>query len=350
MTVDFGGRSAGTALAGTERQRILDALVERIEALPAVRMAGYGDGLPDDPRGMAHLVRSGPEAGSAVRLAVRRVSAGLLGVLQVPVLRGRGLVETDRNSGEVVGLVTRGFADQAAEDPLDRLIPVGLEQVRVVGVTADVLTFPAQNRWSTLYRPWTGESDGFVTMAGFAGNPTAEVVTRFRGGVSPERLATLASLPKTVDPSLRVLRSESVRARRTGILGSSALAAVVLVVFAAAGLLLTVVGVVGHIADTIAREAQPNAVRLALGAEPAVVVWQVARRAGMAAGAGISAGVLLGWLLARAIGSRIPWVETGDIFLYLGPASLVALLVAAAGLCAGHKAARSNPGALLQSL
>ena len=175
-------------------------------------------------------------------------------------------------------------------------------------------------------------------------------MTRFRGGVSPERLATLASLPKTVDPSLRVLRSESVRARRTGILGSSALAAVVLVVFAAAGLLLTVVGVVGHIADTIAREAQPNAVRLALGAEPAVVVWQVARRAGMAAGAGIGAGVLLGWLLARAIGSRIPWVETGDIFLYLGPASLVALLVAAAGLCAGHKAARSNPGALLQSL
>ena len=350
LTVDFGGRGAGTAPASTERRRILDALAERIEALPAVRMAGYTDGLPDDPQGMAYLVGSGPEAGRGVPLAVRRVSAGLLGVLQVPVLRGRGLVDSDWNSGEVVGLVSRGFADRAAEDPLGRLIPVGLEQVRVVGVTADVLTFPARDRWFTLYRPWTGESDGFVTMTGLAGDSTVGVVARFRGGVSPERLSTLASLPETVDPSLRVLRSESVRARRTGILGSSALASVVLVVFAAAGLLLTVVGVVGHISDTTAREAQPNAIRMAVGAEPAVVVWQVARRTGMAAGAGIGAGVLLGWLLARAIGSRIPWVETGDLFLYLGPASLVALLMAAGGLWAGRKAARSNPWALLRSL
>ncbi len=219
----------------------------------------------------------------------------------------------------------------------------------MVGVVADVLTFPARDDGFTLYRPYTAPPDPFAGLVNL-GASTVEVVARFRGDVTAERLAMLASLPKTVDPSLRVLGLQSVRARRIGMLGASALVSAALVVFAAAGVLLTVVGVVGHIADTAARQAHPNAIRLALGAKPALVVWQVAHRAGMTAGAGIGAGVLLGWLLARAISSRILWVETGDPFLYLGPASFVALLVAAGGLYAGLRAARSSPWALLRSL
>ena len=352
LTVDFGGRGADLAPAGGERRRILDELVDRIEALPAVENAGYGDGLPDDPSGMSIGVRPAPGE-DAVHVAARKVSSGLLGALRIPILRGRGLLDSDRRSGEAVGVVDQAFADRAPEDPVGQLVRIGFEQIRVVGVAADVLTFPAADRWSTIYRPYVDESGGApghrALVAGLLADKT-EVVTRFRGGLSPERLSALADLPRAVDPSLRVLDSHTVRSRRTGLLGSSALTSVVLVVFAAAGLLLTVVGVIGHISDTTAREAQPNAIRLALGAEPAVVVWQVARRTGIAAGAGIGLGLLLGFVLARGIGSRIPWVETGDLFLYLGPAALAALLMAAAGLHAGLRAARANPWALLRSL
>ena len=346
LTVDFGGRGAGTAPAGAERRRILDALVERMEALPAVRMAGYADELPDSPRGMSSFVANA-SGGAAIPVKIRRVSAGFLGVVQIPVLRGRGLTATDWNSGEVTGVVSRGFADRTAEDPLDQLVQIFLEPVRVVGVVADVPIFPARDEFA-LYRPYTGEVNPLVQM--LAGESAVQIVARLDGGVSTERLAVLASIPKAVDPSFRVLRSQSVRALRVGLLGASGLASVVLVVFAAAGLLLTVVGVVGHISDTTAREAQPNAIRVALGADPALVVWQVARRTGIAAAAGIGAGLLFGWLLARAIGSRLPWVETGDLFLYLGPAALAALLMAAGALWAGLKAARSNPWAHLRSL
>ena len=349
LTVDFGGRGAGEAPPVAERRRILDALVDRIEALPAVRSAAYADGLPDDPAGMAFSVEDSSGNGGQ-RLAVRRGSAGLLGVLQIPVLRGRGLLDSDRTSGEIIGVVDRTFAERSAEDPLDSLITVGGESVRVVGIAADVLTFPARDRWSTIYRPFDREPAIFTALLSGILGEQMEVVARLDGGASAERLAVLAALPKEVDPSLRALGAQTVRDRRTGLLGASALASVVLLVFAAAGLLLTVVGVVGHIADTTAREAQPNAIRLALGAEPAVVVWQVARRTGLAAAAGIGSGLLLGWLLARAIGSRIPWVETGDLSLYLGPVALTALLMAAGGLYAGLRAARSNPWALLRSL
>ena len=346
LTVDFGGRGPGTAPAGAERRRLLDALVERMEALPAVRMAGYADELPDSPEGMTVVVGD-PSGGAGIPLKVRRVSAGFLGVAQIPVLRGRGLTATDWDSGEAIGVVSRGFADRAPEDPLDQLVRLGLESTRVVGVVADVPIFPEQDQFA-VYRPYTGDVNLVIQM--LAGESPVQVVARFDGGVSTERLAVLASIPKAVDPSFRVLRSQSVRALRVGLLGASGLASVVLVVFAAAGLLLTVVGVVGHISDTTAREAQPNAIRVALGADPALVVWQVARRTGIAAAAGIGAGLLFGWLLARAIGSRLPWVETGDLFLYLGPAALAALLMAAGALWAGLKAARSNPWAHLRSL
>ena len=346
LTVDFGGRGPGTAPAGAERRRLLNALVERMEALPAVRMAGYANHLPDSREGLSVLVGD-PSGGAGMPVKVRRVSAGFLGVAQIPVLRGRGLTAADWDSGEAIGVVSRGFADRAPEDPLDQLVRMGRDQVRVVGVVADVPIFPARDEFAA-YRPYTGDVDPLVLM--LAGESPVQVVARFDGGVSADRLAVLASIPKAVDPSFRVLRSQSVRALRVGMLGASGLASVLLVVFAAAGLLLTVVGVVGHISDTTAREAQPNAVRVALGADPALVVWQVARRTGIAAAAGIGAGLLLGWLLARAIGSRLPWVETGDLFLYLGPAALAALLMAAGALWAGLKAARSNPWAHLRSL
>ena len=355
MTVDFGGRGADYAPPSAERRRILDELVERIEAIPAVEAAGYGEFLPDDPSGtMVSATGAGGE--QARPLAVRRVSGGMLGALRIPVVRGRGFTDADRTSGEAVALVDRSFAAGLPEDPVGGLVRAGMDQVRVVGVAADVLAFPARGRRSTLYRPYEDETD-----EGGAGDPLhalfgimladkTEVVARFRDGLSPEALGVLAEIPRTVDPSLRVLQTDSVRSRRSGMLGSSGLASVVLIVFALAGILLTVVGVVGHLSDSAAREAQPNAVRLALGAEPAVVIWQVARRTGAAAAAGVGAGLLLGWLLARAIGSRIPWVETGDPFLYLGPAALAALLMAAGGLYAGLRAAKANPWALLRSL
>lgn len=355
MTVDFGGRGADFAPSSAERRRILDELVERIEAIPAVEAAGYGDYLPDDPSGSILRV-TGAGGEEARPLAVRRVSGGMLGALRIPVVRGRGFTEADRASGEAVGVVDRSFAAGLPEDPVGDLVRAGLDPVRVVGVAADVLPFPARRRQSNLYRPYADETDDggaaapLHALLGAVLADKTEVVARFRDGLSPEALGVLAGIPRAVDPSLRVLQTDSVRSRRSGMLGSSGLASVVLIVFAVAGILLTVVGVVGHLSDSAAREAQPNAIRLALGAEPAVVVWQVARRTGAAAAAGVGAGLLLGWLLARAIGSRIPWVETGDPFLYLGPAALAALLMAAGGLYAGLRAAKANPWALLRSL
>lgn len=347
LTVDFGGKG-GEALPGAEKVRHLEALERRLESFPAVRSVGYADSLPDDRAGVAFAAGNDPE-GTGSRVAIRRVSPDLLEVLRIPVVQGRGLLNSDRPPGEAVGVVDRSFADRNVPgDPLDQWVAVGFEGARVVGVVEDVMTFPVEDRWRTMYRPYTGDA-GFVAL-----DPRAErveVVMRFNGAASPELLAAVAEIPAEVAPALRVLDVSTVRARRTGLLGSSVLASAILVVFGAAGLLLSVAGAVGHVVDTVVREAQSNAIRRALGAEPRSIVWRVIRRTAGATGLGVAAGLILGWVLTRAVGAAIPWVETSEPLLFLGPAAVVLLLILViAAAVTGVRVQRTDTWALIRSL
>ena len=84
---------------------------------------------------------------------------------------------------------------------------------------------------------------------------------------------------------MRATATSSVRDRRIRQLGAPLLAAVALGIFAAAGLLLAVVGGIGHIADFVVREAHATAVRMALGADPDLLVWGAFRSTALAAAA-----------------------------------------------------------------
>ena len=73
ITVDFGGHSGGAALPHSEQVVLLDRLVERIEAIPAVAAAAYADALPDEPGGMLTFTGAvpgrprDPDSGRAIR-------------------------------------------------------------------------------------------------------------------------------------------------------------------------------------------------------------------------------------------------------------------------------------------
>ena len=177
-----------------------------------------------------------------------------------------------------------------------------------------------------------------------------EVVARFREGPTAEQLAALSRLPSEVDASMRATATASVRERRIRQLGAPLLAAVALGIFAVAGLLLAVVGGIGHIADFVVREAHATAVRMALGADPDLLVWGAFRSTALAAAAGVSLGTLLGWFVSRAVAARVPWIETGDPLFYLGPAALLLLIMLIASAAAGFRTLRGDPWAALRSL
>ena len=346
LTVDFGGGAAGASLPHGEKVALLDRLVERIERVPEVESAAYADALPDETGGSIMFTAAGPgsprdpDSGRATR----SVSPGLLGVLGIPLVDGRGITGADTPGSERVAVVDRSYARAAGlPDPVGQTIRMGPAEPRVVGMVPDLRVFPDRSTYPTAYVP-------FAIPPAILGNPKVELVARFRDGPTPEQVAALGRLPPAVDASMRVTAASSVRDRRIRLLGAPLLAGVALGIFAVAGLLLAVVGGIGHIADFVVREAHPTAVRTALGADPDLLVWGAFRSTAFAAMAGVGFGTLFGWMLSRAVAARVPWIETGDLLFYLGPAALLLLLMLAASAIAGLRTLRGDPWAALRSL
>lgn len=346
LTMDFGGRAGGASLPHSEKVVVLNRLVERIEAIPEVESAAYADALPDEMGGSVMFTAANPgsprdpDSGRATR----SVSPGLLSVLGVPLVSGRGITEQDTPGSERVAVVDRSYARAAGlSDPVGEIVQMGPLEQRVVGLVPDLKVFPDRSTFPAAYVP-------FAIPPAFLGNPKVELVARFRDGPTPEQVAALGRLPREVDASMRVTAAASVRERRIRLLGAPLLAGVALGVFAVAGLLLAVGGGIGHIADFVVREAHPTAVRTALGAAPDLLVWGAFRSTALAAVVGVAFGTLSGWMLSRAVAARVPWIETGDPLFYLGPAALLLLLMLAASAIAGLKTLRGDPWAALGSL
>ena len=346
ITVDFAGHAGGAALPHAERLALLNRLIERVEAIPAVQSAAYADALPDQMGGMVTFTTAGPNAprDRDSGRAVRSVSPELLPVLGIPLIAGRGITEADTPEAERVMVVDRSWA-RASElsNPVGAMVRSAHGESRVVGVVPDLRVFPDISFFPTAYVP-------FAVPPPLGSHAKVEVVARFREGPTAEQVAALGRLPAEVDPVLRATSAVSVRDHRIRRLGAPLLAAVALGVFAAAGLLLAIVGGIGHIADSVIRQAHANAVRTALGADPDLLVWGAFRPAALAAVAGVSLGTFLGWLLSRAVAARVAWIETGDPMSYLGPAALLLCLMLAASAFAGLRALRGDPWAALRSL
>jgi len=325
---------------------LLDRLVERVTALPEVESAAYADALPDEMGGRIMFTSAGPgsprdpDSGRATR----SVSPGLLGVLGIPILSGRGITMEDTPGAEQVAVVDRSYARAAGlADPVGETLRMGPAEPRVVGLVPDLRVFPDRSTYPTAYAP-------FAIPPVCLGNPKVELVARFRDGPTPEQVAALGRLPPEVDASMRVTAAASVRDRRIRLLGAPLLAGVALGIFAIAGLVLAVVGGIGHIADFVFREAHPTAVRTALGADPDLLVWGAFRATAFAAVVGVGFGTLFGWVLSRAVAARVPRIETGDPLFYLGPAALLLLLMLGASAIAGLRTLRGDPWAALRSL
>ncbi len=343
VTVDFEGRDF--VLDHRERTRILEDLVRRFEARPDVVGAAWADGMPDDPSARfvtvtpRHGGRAAPFAADAtLRLRTRSVSPGFLGLLEIPVLDGRGLLPADDPPAPPVVLADRpaSLAASGSESALGELAHLGASQPRIVGMIPPIPVFPSGRAHPTIYQP-------HATPPLMAPDRSAVVAVRFRETPDAEALAALSGIVSGADPSLRALRVESVRGRRLRILGAPAAAAAVLGVFALCGILMAVAGAVGQVSDHAARASGELAIRKALGAPRDEIIWESVRRAAAAAGIATLVGGLGGWLLARFIASLVEWVGAADPFLYVGPAAFVALCLLLAGLITGWRASRAAP-------
>ena len=327
--------------------QFMDALLDRVRALPGVRGAAAVSGRPLG-RGSTGLGIGRPDAGDASRdvpwATWRLVTPEYFSVMGVPLLRGRTFTPDDGivGSGSFAtgrtiqrAVVSRRVAEllYPGEDPIGRPIVLwkgqGNRAGEIVGVVGDI-----RERGLTeaptlaVYLPYRGvDFTPFHLLLHGADAPSTLV---------PSLRAALAGLDRQVPMSdietLDEIVTTSVASRR--------LTMTLLAAFAGLALVLALGGIHGVLAYSVARRAPEIGVRMALGATTSSVFRLIVGQGMRPVIAGLLAGLSAALALSRLMTSLLVDVAPTDAVTYAGVAGLILVAGAVACIVPARKALR----------
>jgi putative ABC transport system permease protein len=306
-----------------------------------------------------------------------RVDPGFFRAIGIELLRGRGFTDADNAGSRPVVVVTKDGADAwwPGQNPLGHRIRFGKDApwMTVVGVVSHVgpvggsgrfwtiilklqkrqmpSVFVPARQWLTLPPGWRENADcdecEGVSMAVRASGEVSQAGKALRSALH----AAAPDLPLNFVATIYDRQMSSSYAARQ-IVPPGRLAAAGSVV----GLLLAVLGIVGVVADGVARRTREIGVRMALGAPAAGVLGAVARESILTGLAGLGAGLAVLIALHGAISKRVIDMQIRsltpkliDPMLLAAAAGVVLALVLLAALATARRALRVDPAEALRS-
>jgi putative ABC transport system permease protein len=312
--------------------------VERVAVgtvVPWRDAGGFGPGFQFTVEGYAKT--NGEED---PRARFRTISPGFFAALGVPIIAGRDFTDADRRDAERVVIVSqsvaqRMFPNQDAvnrhfqwTDPVMKFIDVSGEPRRIVGVAKDVddeniVPGPAL----TVYQPFEQEIGGGRLFVHARTDPYSLVpsITRIIRELSADQ------------PVERPATLDDVRAE---VLAPDRLNALVFGGFAGVALVIAVVGVAGVLAFSVSARTREFGIRLAVGSAPRHLLGRVLGEGAVIAAAGIVAGAVGGFVLARIARSYVTDVRLPGALPIIGAAAVLVLAAVVASLMPAARASR----------
>lgn len=307
--------------------------VAAVSRLPLQGIAAYVEARVDDPGG------GEPRTGGVFYYPV---STDFLEIMEIPVVRGRGLEEGDAAGSPVVvvnEVAARRFWPESgalgARLYLETYGSRGREMrgFTVVGIAADTRTFwTSPDSRPTAWVPWPEDPppDGmdFVLAT----------------GAGPERLAPgLRRAVRSVAPELPVLEVVSLESFLWDTVELPRFYMTLMGVFSGIGLVIAVVGFLGVLSYWVQCRSREIGVRLALGARPAQVVGLVMGQGAVLVGLGVALGLAGALGLTRFLESFLWGLDPLDPVAFLATTTtLVAVALLGCWLPA-RRAARVDP-------
>jgi predicted permease len=313
---------------------------------------GFGPGFAFSGEGHVKGVRE-----EDPRAQFRVVSPSFFAALGVPIVAGRDFDDNDRRGGEPVVIVSQSVAQRMfpGQDPINRhimwtdpvmpFIFVNKGPRRIVGVATDVDDeHVVPGAALTVYHPFGQIPDDAANkeLPLFGGRLFVHT------HMDPYALVTpITKIVRDMAADQPVEHAATLEDIRAEILTPDRLNTIVFGGFAAVALAIAIVGVAGVLAFSVSARTREFGIRLAVGSQPGRLLAGVIAEGAVMAGAGVVAGAVLGYALARLAGGYIPDIRMPSAVPVVASAFV---LLAAAGIASALPAARAARVDVIQAL
>ena len=272
-------------------------LVERVASLPGVQASGIATGLPLGNNGNQTSFRvvgqPEPAPGHVPLTEVVYVSSDYFKAMSIPLIEGRTFDDHDTKDAPPVMIIDDSFAKRywPGEDAIGKQVKFDSDAppTTVVGIAGRVRMEGLDNDSGRVqaYFPSTATSwDNMTVVAKTSANPTS-----LTGAIRQAVISMDPDQPIYNVRTVEQIRDESVAPRRLNML--------LFGVFAAAALLLAVVGIYGVMSYSVAQRTHEIGIRMALGANHKDVLKLVLGQGIVLALTGVAIGLVGALIVTR---------------------------------------------------
>jgi predicted permease len=331
--------------AAPRRLAFFEQLEERLRRISGVMDVAIADSLPpieSAARSVMYAaidVEGRPRSEDTLggRAASRLITPGYFPALGIPILRGRGFQEEDRDPNQNVVIVSDRMARRMfpGEDPLGKQIRPGRvgPWLTVVGVVGNVKNNGLADR----------EDPEYYVPRKRSGPVSYDAAAIMRSPADPGRLATVVraeigaldpALPVSIEPLERRISQLAQRPRFN---------AVVLGIFAGMGLILAATGIGGVMSYLVVQRTREIGVRMALGSTPGAISRLILKRAVCWIAAGSLLGLIGSLFANRLLRSMMFRISPNDPWTFALALSILLVCALAAAWIPARRAARVDP-------
>jgi predicted permease len=271
-----------------------------------------------------------------------------LQVLSIPVIEGRGFLDSDTENSLPVALVNQAFVKQyfPAEDPIGKRLRIsaaqqlgsnrpGDEVFTIVGVVGNTMNrgpaLPPMPHFTTLFRQTPDLNVGFKTLI----VRTALEPLQLAGSIRAQLHSLDPNLPFAEVATMDQLIEQQTADRRytTGLLA----------LFAAFGFLLALIGVYGVVSYVVAQRTSEIGLRIAVGAQRGDLLLLFLKQGAAMAVVGAAVGMFGAWVFRQAVAQLVFGISPADPLTFSAAAAVLILFAVAASFIPARRAMKVDP-------
>jgi predicted permease len=315
-------------------------LLDRLRSAPGVRSAALatvpilaGDEWDSSMAVEGHQAKDGED----MQAFMNAVSPGYFETMKIPILEGRDFRVGDAKRENTVAIVNRRFAEHyfAGRSPIGKHVGFGAGPraklvIEIIGVVANALyEGPREGMHRQVFLPnWGKNSAAFYVRT----------QTTASAGYSVVRNEV-----RQLDAAIPVYELKTLEGQLDETLLTDRLIAMLSAGFGFVATLLASIGLYGVMAFVVAQRRKELGIRLALGAQPGLLVWMVMREVLLLLAIGLAVGVPAALGLGRYVAAQLYGIQVHDPLIASSTVVLLTVVSAAAGLIPARRASQVDP-------